>query len=258
MINILENQKSSKLFRCCRFGSLAALIAGSFTIASSTFSPVSAFSISGNSVTINANDSGSSFTVNFDGNIDRNVVPGLSSQATFNFQGFSNKVATFLITLTNTSSGGILSRTSSLGFNTNPNLQNATVSGLFDHAIINGSYPNGFGNIEICFTAGNNCQGGGNGGVDNNPSTVNPVTGQFTTRLAFDAPLNSLTLSNFGVRYQSISGNGFNGASGTGRGTPVPEPTTILGTLLAGGFGSSLLKRSLKKQKSVNIDNSIA
>jgi len=59
-------------------------------------------------------------------------------------------------------------------------------------------------------------------------------TGSGTFTLSFAQPVTSATLSDFFLRYQSISGAGFNGASGTGSGTvntstssggtSVPEP----------------------------------
>ncbi|MBD2778725.1 cistern family PEP-CTERM protein [Iningainema tapete] len=221
------------------------------------------FSASGDSVTIGANDINQSFDIIFDGNSDTKNVNGLSSKATFKFLGFtqlSGKTeAKFDITLFNTSSGGITSRTSALGFNVDKPLLgvgstggsssgNTRVSGIFGNDR-SGSFPNQFGNVDVCFTDGNNCQGGSNGGV----TTGN--FGVFSPILAFNGSVNSFTLSNLGVRYQSINGNGFNGASGTGKGLyqappappepkKVPEPGTIaaLGLFAVGVLG--LTKKS--------------
>ncbi|MEA5511739.1 cistern family PEP-CTERM protein [Crocosphaera sp. UHCC 0190] len=212
-------------------------------------SNASALTISNDSVTdITAADIGQSFTVKFNGNVATQDVAGLTSEATFTLVNFNNSGALFSIALTNTSSGGIGSRVSSLGFNTDPVLTGATSTGIFDIAVRNGAYPNGFGPIGVCFKAGggtSNCQGGGGGGVP----TGN--TGNFTVALNFAPgalmPPSSLSLSNFGVRYQSITGTNL-GNSGTGTGTPVPEPLTILGASAAVGFGGAF-KRKLAQAK---------
>ncbi|MGH1397147.1 MAG: cistern family PEP-CTERM protein, partial [Trichormus sp.] len=90
-----------------------------------------------------------------------------------------------------------------------------------------GQFPNKFGEVDVCFTDGNTCQGGSNGGV-----TTGQAAATFSPILAFSGNVTSFTLSNLGVRYQSIKGKStinnqtFNGDSGTGRGyyTPPPPP----------------------------------
>lgn len=183
--------------------------------------PASAFTFNNGSVGIGVSDIGKSFQVAFDGSVDRTPIPGLSSLATITFLGFqaagSNTLANLQISLANTSS--VVSRTSALGFNTSPSVTSASVAsgGLFSNTVLNGSLPNGFGSIGVCFTNGNTCQGGRNGGV------FNGNTGTFSPTLAFSGSVNSFTLSNFGVRYQSIAGVS-QGTSGTGSGTPLPPP----------------------------------
>ncbi|GAX35272.1 cistern family PEP-CTERM protein [Nodularia sp. NIES-3585] len=191
----------------------------------------SAFTFTGgDSVTIKATDIGNSFIINFDGNVNTQNVLGLSSTATFTFLGFntvgSNTEAAFDVLLANTSSGGITSRTSALGLDVNKALLgvgnpsgsgNTRVSGLFTNDR-SGSFPNQFGAIDVCFTSGNTCQGGANGGV----TTGNSAS--FSPTLAFAGNVTEFTLSNFGVRYQSIDGNGFRGDSGTGGGYYVEPP----------------------------------
>ncbi|RUT00967.1 hypothetical protein DSM106972_069730 [Dulcicalothrix desertica PCC 7102] len=230
-------------------------------VTSVAFAPsASAFIVSSNDtkVTLDANDVNQVFDVYFDGNVNTQNVNGLSSLATFKFLGFSTvgtgantkTEAKFNIKLSNTSGSGITSRTSALGFDTNYNLLgvgNTNTSGstrvqsggLFSNDR-GGSFPNQFGNVDVCFTNGNNCQGGASGGVFNGNS------GNFTAILAFNGIINSLDLDNFGVRYQSIDGSSnnvtFNGASGTGRGKvrrKVSEPATIaaIGFVAISAFG---------------------
>ncbi|MFB2878372.1 cistern family PEP-CTERM protein [Floridanema aerugineum] len=233
----------------------------------------SAFTISGNNIDgLTNTDIGKAFEIDFNGSVNETGVSGLTSSAIFTFQGFSRSGsdtnALFDIILKNTSSGGILSRVSAIGFNTDKTELSGSTSALapsntalFSGANVNGSFPNGFGNIDICFTNGNTCQGGQNGGVSNSTSLPGVYQqGSFTASVALQGSVNSIAMSNFGVRYQSISGNGFNGASGTGRATTVrvynpnptpetrrvPEPGT---TLALGAVALSALK--LRKRNSV-------
>ncbi|MDP5338779.1 MAG: cistern family PEP-CTERM protein [Nodularia sp. (in: cyanobacteria)] len=217
---------------------------------------------SASAFTVKAEDIGKSFTVKFDGNVNENDVTGLSSEATFTFLGFntvgSKTEAAFDVLLANTSNGGITSRTSALGFNVSEGLLgvgnpsgagNTRVSGLFTNDK-SGSFPNQFGAIDVCFTRGNTCQGGANGGV----TTGNSAS--FSPTLALSGNVTEFTLSNFGVRYQSIDGNGFRGDSGTGRGTyyvappepprKVSEPATLaaIGLFVVGSL-------QVKKKKSL-------
>jgi hypothetical protein len=200
-------------------------------------SPASAFVLNGGNVTVSADDVNRSFDIFFDGSVATNSVSGLASKATFTFLGFSsvgkNTEAAFKVLLSNTSSNGISSRSSALGFDVNQTLLgvgnsgnsgSTRVSGLFSNDR-EGAFPNQFGDLDVCFTNGNTCQGGQNGGVYTGES------GTFLPTLAFSGKVNTFTLSNFGVRYQSINGNGFNGDSGTGHGSSTPpvvvKPTPV-------------------------------
>lgn len=215
----------------------------------------SAFTLNGGSVTgITSDDVGKSFDLEFDGNVATQNVSGLKSKATFTLSSFTGSSAVWDIMLSNISDGGINSRTSVLGFNIDgadlARRNFGTSTGLFSNAVKDGSLPNQFGDLDVCFTNGNNCQGGRSGGVFAGSS------GNFTATLNFANAVSSFGLSNFGVRYQSIDGNGFNGDSGTGRGMTVttttkdvPEPMTIVGSAMALGFGSALKRRGKKQQK---------
>jgi hypothetical protein len=226
------------------------------------------FSQSGDSVTIGAADINKSFEINFNGNVNEKDVQALSSTAIFKFLGFTTvgsgsnikTEAKFDITLSNTSSNGITSRTSALGFdvssallgigNTNTS-GNTSVSGLFTKDR-SGAFPNQFGSVDVCFTNGNTCQGGANGGVTTgNTATLSPI-------LAFAGNVTNFTLSNLGVRYQDIKGTStidnktFNGASGTGRGyyiAPPPPPKKVPEPATAAAIGLFAVGASRLKKK---------
>lgn len=231
----------------------------------------SAFTISGTTITgLTNNDIGKAFEMDFNGSVNERSVTGLTSSALFTFQGFSasgsNTNALFDVILRNTSSGGILSRVSAIGFNTNQTELGGSTSALapsntalFSGANVGGSFPNAFGNIDICFTNGNTCQGGQNGGVNNSTSLPGVYQqSSFRASVTMSGSVNSIAMSNFGVRYQSISGNGFNGASGTGRATtvrvydPTPQPRKVPepATSLALGV-AALSALKLRKPNSV-------
>lgn len=203
----------------------------------------------GSTATLDATDD-FSWTVFFNGLSDATtVVPGLTSKIVFDFLSVTNagKTYNFNYSITNTSSAPILtSRVSSFGFNSNPDIQGGTVSGVFNDIDVASSYPAQFGNIDICFndTPGPTCNGGGGGGVDFGMT----AGGSFSLTYA-NAPAGGIvTLDNFGVRYQSITGAG-QVTSAVGRATrtppppPVPEPATWMMMLAGLGIIGSAMRR---------------
>ena len=206
----------------------ATLFAASPAMASIVVNPNGSITASGNG--------GGTTTVNLDGygGDPVAVIPGLTSSLLLNFVSAVNGVYTFNYAVNNTSSGGVTSRVSGFGFNTNPdtNYTNATASGVFG-VVGTGNAPN-IGNVELCFMAGGggSCAGGGGGGVFNGQATDNG--GTFS--LVFDPSVTSITMSDVFTRYQSVSGAG-SVQSAVGRQTgAVPEPGTWAMMLL--GFGA--------------------
>ena len=190
----------------------------------------------------------SSFQVNFDGNVDRTSVSGLTSSILFGFLGTSLDGLTYNFTymLSNTSSGsGITgSRVSGFAFNTTPDIDSATVNGVFDNAFIGGTLPNGVKAVDICFNEANKCSGGAGGGV----TQGNSAGGTFALKFDVAPATGSLSFDEFYVRYQSLNGTAFAKPddSGTGAGTPalpVPEPATWGMMLLGFGIVGSALRR---------------
>jgi hypothetical protein len=161
---------------------------------------------------------------------------------------------TFDYSVTNASTSPIdTSRISIFGFNTDPNISGATSTGTFGETATNGNVPTGFGSVDVCFKGGGgpNCSGGGGSGIQIGD------TGTGTLTLNFTSVVDQLTLSDFFVRYQSISGggapssaigrgttststgsSGSTGSTGSTGGTPVPAPAAFwLFTLALGGLG---------------------
>lgn len=190
-------------------------------------------------ITLDNGDIGTNYTFNFNGFTDGTVINGLTSLATFTLTAISGNDYVFSYSLTNTTSDPVNSRLSSFGFNTDPNITSASSTGAFSYTTLNSSYPNQIGAIDVCFKDANtgSCSGGGSGGL------TDGQTGTGTFTLSFSQPISALTLSDFYVRYQSITGAGnVSSASGAGTltstssgGTSVPEPGML------GLFGVALV-----------------
>ena len=195
-------------------------------------------------ITIGSGNVGQSWDFAFNGYSGSTTVAGLTSTAKFTLTGVTPTSYTFNYSLSNTTSDPVNSRVSGFAFNTDPNISSATSTGAFSYTTLGGNYPNGIGSVDVCFkdASTGSCAGGGSGGLFDGQTGI----GSFT--LNFAQPLTSLTLSDFFVRYQSITGAGnISSGSGTGTltstggststgGTPVPEPGMVglLGAALAG------------------------
>lgn len=205
-------------------------------------------------ITLDGGDVGQSYSFGFNGFSSGTNVDGLTAAATFTLTAVTSNSYTFSYSLANTTSSPLTSRVSSFAFNTDPNISSATATGAFSYTTLNSSYPNGIGSVDVCFKDARTgaCSGGGSGGI----STGATGTGSFT--LNFASALTSLTLSDFFVRYQSITGaGGITSASGAGTltgssggtttttsgGTQVPEPGVI------GLLGGALLAVGLMRRR---------
>ena len=178
-------------------------------------------------ITFDTSDLGTAYTLNYNGFSDGTTVSGLTGSTTFTLTSILGNDYTFSYSVTNTSSAPITdSRISSFAFNADPNITAATSTGAFSFTTLNSTYPNGIGAVDVCFKDASTgaCAGGGSGGLAQGTTG----TGDFV--LSFAQPIASLTLSDFYVRYQSITGAGaITSANGSGTltssgGTSVPEP----------------------------------
>lgn len=202
-------------------------------------------------ITLDSNSIGRVFSLDYNGYADSTTVSGLTSSTSFTLTGISGNQYMFDYSVSNTSTDPIDSRVSSFGFNSNPDITGATSTGAFSYTTLDSSYPNGIGSIDVCFKDAQtgSCSGGGSGGL------TDGQTGTGTFTLTFANAVSPITLGDFYVRYQSISGAGnVTSASGNGTltsstsggstggstgGTPVPEPGMLGllgGALLALGF----------------------
>jgi hypothetical protein len=209
------------------------------------------------SITLGSGDIGSSFTLDYNGFSGGTNISGLTGSTTFKLTSITGNTYNFDYSVSNTSSAPVTdSRISSFAFNTDPNITSASSTGAYSYTTLSSTYPNGIGTVDVCFKDAQtgSCAGGGSGGL-----TLGQ-TGTGTFSLAFSAPVSALTLSDFYVRYQSISGvPGISSASGAGTltssgstsststssssgGTPVPEPG-MLGLFGIGVIGLAFARR---------------
>lgn len=195
-------------------------------------------------IMLGASDVGESFTIEYDGFADGQTIDGLSALTVFTLTAVNGTTYEFDYSVTNTSSGGVSSRISSFAFNTDPDISSAVSTGVFDTALTGSSYPNGIGSIDVCFKAAfsGSCAG-------NRDGLLNGETGTGSLSLNFLTAPTSLTLDDFFVRYQSITGAG-NVSSASGQqtstssgGTPVPAPGGMLALLAMALFGFGLARR---------------
>jgi len=207
-----------------------------------------ALTVTATDVTVTAADVGQSFTVDYNGFVNGGtVVNGLTSSAVMTVVGVSSTSITLSVAITNTSSSPITgSRVSVFGFDTNPNVISAAATGFFTGTVVKSGLqlPSGFGSIEMCVKNGqlNNCSGGGGTGISLGQSGTTNLTLNFTSIGA-----SGVTFSNFGVRYQSITGAG-NVSSAVGRGTPQTPPIPEPASLAVFGLGALMVGAALRKR----------
>ena len=171
-----------------------------------------------------------------------NTISGLSASLRITLlAGAQTNGYLFSYVLRNTSTtGGANSRVSGFAFDSSPDVQLVATLGEFSKILIDGRYPNEIGDVEVCLTGSNACQGGGRLGA----TYDDPARGLFL--LGFNRAPSSVTLSDFFVRYQSLSGlNRVTSASGQEVTAAVPEPGTWLLMILGlGAIGLAMRQRS--------------
>lgn len=182
-------------------------------------------------ITLDASDIGSSFTIDFDGfsGSSSGTVDNLTSSITFTLDSISGSTYNFSYSAANTTDGGLTSNLSSFAFNVDPDISSATSTGAYPYSFVadgsasDPSYPNQIGAVDVCFKAANS------GSCSNGGGVAEGNTGTGNLSLAFTTAPEEITLSDFFVRYQGITGAG-NVSSATGQQTSSSTSTTTTST----------------------------
>ena len=224
------------------FRTFSLAIAGAIALSSSV-----AFA---DAITLDASSVGQTVALGFNGMADGTTITGLTAGTTLTLTGITGTSYNFNYTVSNTTSDPVTSRISSFGFDTSPDISGASSTGTYSTALLGGQAPTPFNQVDVCFKSGTSNSCSGSGGL------LNGQTGSGTLSLNFASAPTTLTLSDFFVRYQSITGAG-NVTSATGAGTvtssgstggstggtPVPEPGMI------GLFGLGLIGLAMTRRR---------
>lgn len=202
--------------------------------------------INGSAVAVNG-----STQIDFNGFSSPGVIDGLTSSLTLTLTSIVNNTLNFTYSLLNSSSSPVLtSRVTGFGFDTTPTASSASATGAFTEASVGDfNFANGVKNIDVCVT-NQGCPGGGGTGVDLGD------TGNGTLALTFGSDPSDAILSNFAVRYQSVTCVDGATCSGSGTGVPtaLPEPGTWAMMLI--GFGA--IGAFMRRRKPVDVKGRVS
>ena len=102
-------------------------------------------------ITLDSSKVGQTVTLSFNGMADGNTIAGLTGSTTLTLTGITGTSYNFDYTVANTTSGSVDSRISSFGFDTSPEISNATSTGTYSNALIGGNVPSPFNQVDVCF-----------------------------------------------------------------------------------------------------------
>ncbi|WP_271077793.1 cistern family PEP-CTERM protein [Aurantiacibacter sp. MUD61] len=204
-------------------------------------------------ISLSSGDVGNSFFIDFDGfsGDSSSTINGLTATLILTLDSVTGDTYNFSYEMLNTTGSGLTSNISSFAFNVDPDIVGADVDGAYQFAFVTDgrgsdpSLPNQIGAVDVCFKAANSGSCSNGGGVSEGS------TGTGSLSLFFDPDAAQITLDDFFVRYQGITGAGSIGSATGGQtstsgtttsGTPVPAPG-MLGLLAIALFSLGLMRR---------------
>lgn len=189
----------------------------------------------------------------------------LTGNGSLTLSGFNTPTLTVAVTLANTS-GLSTNRLTAFGFGIDPNATGVSFSDAADGGMIDATLASipSLSQIEVCAYGGQNCAGGGNGGIlgGANDSFIMNLTTGTTTRIRGETIItpgdwgSSVDIAPIGFKYQTGEGSfefttssSSSGTSGqTSSGNTVPEPG-VLALLSVGLLGQALLIRQRRRRQ---------
>lgn len=218
-----------------------------------------------NVVTVDKDDVGLNFVVDFSGKVADNYTSQLSALGSFTFTGASNANKTFSFDYTLTNDSNYNSRIRAFGFDTQtPTPNPSTIDGItgFTNQFTNVAFIENVGTMDMCFAMATNtsCTQHNTGpGIDKGQS----MNGSFS--ITFANTMESIDFNHFALKFLSvnptISGQDWGAGLGqivsvTPPSQPIvaPEPGTWL--MLLGGFG--MIGYSLRRRERRGIALQIA
>lgn len=209
----------------------------------------------GDAVTVDKDDVGFNFVIDYSGKADGDYTSRLSALGDFTFTGLTNDGLTYNFDYAITNDSSRTSRIRAFGFDTSGTIDSLNSTGSFSFTSENVSFPEQVGTMDACFSAGSGCTNHSSGGVSRN----NTGTGSFA--ITFATAMESIDLDRFALKFVGLSQNinGQNWGVGLGSidsitpgagpggqgGDPIvaPEPGSWLMMLVGFGLAGWSLRR---------------
>jgi hypothetical protein len=191
-------------------------------------------------VTVDRNDVGLNFIVDFAGRANGASTSKLSALGNFTYTGATNGGKTYNFNYTLTNDSVYDSRIRSFGFDTSTAA--AAVNGLtgFTYEYQDVAFIEGVGEMDVCFAAGSGCTQHASGGINDGSS----MNGSFS--LTFANVMQSVDLNHFALKFLSVNPkvNGQDWGAGVGSlvsithgSSPITAPEPETWAMMLMGFG---------------------